>query len=71
MQSAGAFCYLNNYAKGLQPPWCSWFYHFNRPGGDGRDGLHADPVNDETVSEQHEVGADGDNPQSSPCTKGP
>ena len=62
MQSAGAFCYLNDYAKGLQPAWRSRFHHFSDPGCDRRDGLHARSVNDEALHEQHEARADGDDP---------
>ena len=60
MQSAGAFCYLNDYAKGLQPAWRSRLRHVWNDGCDGRGGLHPRSINGQKLRQQSEARADED-----------
>ena len=60
MQSAGAFCWLNNYAKGLQPAWRSRLCYVWNDGCDGRSGLHPRSINGQKLRQQSEARADKD-----------
>ena len=60
MQSAGAFCYLNDYAKGLQLAWRSRLRHVWNDGCDGRGGLHPRSINGQKLRQQSEARADED-----------
>ena len=71
MQSAGAFCYLKDYAKGLQLAWRSRLRDVWNDCCNGRDGLHTHPINDEALSERDAAGANGNDPQASARSKSP
>ena len=60
MQSAGAFCYLNDYAKGLQPAWRSRLRDVWNDGCDGRDGLHPRSINGQKLCQRAEARTDED-----------
>ena len=60
MQSAGAFCWLNNYAKGLQRARRAGLRDVWNDGCDGRGGLHPRSINGQKLRQQSEARADED-----------
>ena len=65
MQSAGAFCYLNNYAKSLQRDGCRILCDVWSAGWWNGGALHAHSVDGRELRQQGEVNADGINLEAS------